>query len=81
MASRDSKVKKAEIFSLCLCPTCPSWVSCREKGGFCLPDVGRSKCIAEEKGCICGACRVTKMFALKHGYYCTRGSEKEQSGK
>src|SRR3989339_204833 len=38
-----------------------------------------SECYKKENGCICGNCPVTKEMGLKHGYYCTRGSEKEQS--
>jgi len=41
---------------------------------------GKSKCIKEEKGCVCGGCPVTMKMGLKHGYYCTKGSEKEQLG-
>jgi len=70
--------KKKMVLKLCVCSKCPSWVECGEKGGFCF--VGKSKCIKEEKGCICGSCPVTAKMGLKHGYYCTRGSEKEQSG-
>ena len=49
----------------------------REKG-FCFAAIGKSGCISEEKGCICGSCPVTSKMGLKHGYYCTRGSETVQ---
>jgi hypothetical protein len=42
--------------------------------------IGKSGCITEEKGCICGGCPVTNKLGLKHAYYCTKGSEREQSG-
>ncbi|MCD4821867.1 MAG: DUF2769 domain-containing protein [Methanococcoides sp.] len=42
--------------------------------------MGKSSCITEEKGCICGGCPVTEKLGLTHGYYCTCGSEKEQLG-
>ena len=71
---------KKKVLSKCVCAACPSWVECGEKGGYCFVAIGKSGCIKEEKGCICGGCPVTKMMGLKHGYYCTRGSEKEQSG-
>lgn len=73
--------KKEEVFSMCLCKSCPSWIDCGEKGGFCLDAVGESKCIREQQGCLCGACPATKMLKLTHGYYCTRGSESKQSKK
>ena len=69
---------KKKVFDLCLCPSCPSWVECAERGGFCIDAVGRSKCIMEEKGCVCGACMVHKEMKMKKNYYCTRGSEKQQ---
>ncbi|MBD3398576.1 DUF2769 domain-containing protein [Candidatus Micrarchaeota archaeon] len=66
---------------MCICRQCPSFVECKEKIAYCLPSIGKSSCIKEEKGCICGACPVTKEMGLTHGYYCIRGSEKEQSEK
>lgn len=67
-----------KILSMCVCPNCPSWVECEEKGGFCFYTIGKSNCILEESGCICGACPVTEKMGLKHIYYCILGSEKEQ---
>jgi len=69
--------KKEMAIKMCICKNCPSYIECDEEIGYCL--IGKSKCIKEEKGCICGGCPVTKEMKLKHGYYCTRGSEKEQS--
>lgn len=80
MDSEEMEEKKRRVLSMCICSECPSWVECGEKGGFCFPTIGKSKCITEEQGCICGKCPVTAKIGLKHGYYCTRGSEKEQSG-
>ncbi len=77
----EMEEKKKMVLSMCVCGKCPSWVQCGEKGGFCFPTIVKSRCIKEEKGCICGGCPVTKKMGLKHGYYCTRGSEKEQSKK
>ncbi|TKJ46924.1 hypothetical protein CEE34_06435 [Candidatus Aerophobetes bacterium Ae_b3a] len=62
---------------MCICPQCPSWIECGEKGGFCLSAIGKSSCITEQKGCICPGCPVTGEMGLKHDYYCTRGSEKK----
>ena len=45
----------------CLCPDCPGYTSCAEKGGelvFCA--TGRSfVCITKDRGCICPDCPVT----------------------
>lgn len=72
------------VFANCICATCPSWVECGEKGGFCL--VGVSECIKQKRGCVCPDCPVTKKMGLKWGYYCTDGSAKsmmeaEEKGK
>lgn len=64
----------------CICGSCPSWVECKEKGGFCFHATGKSKCIKKEKGCICMGCPATKEMELKNVFYCTRGPEKEQAG-
>jgi hypothetical protein len=69
----DSEETKAAI-DKCICKECPSWAECGEKGAFCQASIGRSKCIKAERGCICGACPVTRMMGLKHVYYCTRGT-------
>lgn len=66
-----------EFLNMCICPQCPSWMECGEKGGFCLSAIGKSSCITEQKGCICPGCPVTGEMGLKHDYYCTRGSEKK----
>lgn len=73
---KEPKDAKKIAVELCTCPQCPSWIECKQKG-FCV--IGNSKCIKDEKGCICGACPVTKKLNLQNGYYCTRGSEKVQS--
>ena len=80
MENADMEEKKNMVLDMCICRSCSSWVECDEKGGFCFPAIGKSKCIKEEKGCVCGGCPVTKKMELKHAYYCTKGSEKEQSG-
>ena len=76
----DEKLEKSkeDVIKLCICPMCPSWVECGEQPGFCVASIGKSKCIKEEKGCVCGPCPVTPMFGLTKEYYCTKGSEKEQ---
>ncbi len=80
MTPEQMEEKKKMALEICTCKGCPSYVECGEQRGFCFPGIGKSSCIKEEKGCICGSCPVTEKMELKHGYYCTRGSEKEQSG-
>jgi len=67
---------RKEIEKMCLCPNCPSWIECKEHGAYCYPIVGKSKCINQAKGCICGACPTTKKYKLEKHYYCINGSEK-----
>ena len=78
-APKGMEQDKAMALSRCICKGCPSWAECGEKGAFCFPTIGKSGCIKAEKGCICGGCPLTKIMGLRHGYYCIRGSEKEQS--
>jgi hypothetical protein len=75
--------KKKMVVQMCTCERCPSYKDCTAEGGerelgFCFPGIGKSKCIAEEKGCICANCPVTAQMQLKNLYFCTKGSEKEQ---
>lgn len=80
MTPEEMEEKKKMVLSMCTCKSCPSWVECSEQGGFCFPTIAKSTCITEEKGCICGKCPVTQKMGLKHIYFCTKGSEKQQSG-
>jgi len=82
MSSEDMAEKKKMVRDMCVCAGCPSYKDCSAEGGekelgFCFPSIGKSFCIKEEKGCICPGCPVTEKMGLKHGYYCTRGSEME----
>jgi hypothetical protein len=79
MSPEEMEQRKQMVLGLCICDSCPSWEECGEKGGYCLVMIGKSSCIKEERGCICGGCPVTDKLGLKHMYYCTRGSAKEQS--
>ncbi len=72
--------KKEAVLTACICRNCPTWEDCGEQGGFCLPTIGKSSCITEEKGCLCKACPAYEEMDLKSMYFCTKGSEKEQSG-
>lgn len=80
MNPEEMEQKKQKVLEMCICSRCPSWTECGEKGGFCFPTIGKSSCITDEKGCICPACPVADEMSLKNDYYCTKGSEKDQSG-
>ena len=62
---------------LCTCPMCPTYLDCGERPAFCMEEIGKSKCIEVESGCICPACPVQEALSFQHEYYCIRGSEKE----
>lgn len=70
--------KLSLVKTMCICKTCPTYVSKESELGFCHALVGKSKVITEEKGCVCHNCPVHKQMSLKNGYYCTRKSELEQ---
>ena len=70
--------KLSMVKTMCICKTCPTYVSKESELGFCHPLVGKSKIITEEKGCVCPNCPVYKQMNLKKGYYCTQKSEMEQ---
>jgi len=77
LSLNDTRQRSEEFLNMCICPQCPSWIECGEKGGFCLSAIGKSSCKTEQKGCIFPGCPVTGEMGLKHDYYCTRGSEKK----
>lgn len=78
MGPEEMAQKRKMVMDMCICRDCPSYVDCQEEIGYCFH--GKSGCIEEEKGCICLDCPVTAKMGLRHGYYCTRGSEMEQKG-
>lgn len=60
----------------CICKGCPSYAGCEKSGekiAYCF--TGKSRCIKERKGCICGGCLVHQKFNLKGRYYCIKGKE------
>ena len=74
-----AKVEEAKKICADYCGKCPSYTGTGEtKLVFCSPMVGKSEIIKEEKGCLCGSCPVQQSMGLRWGYYCTRGSAKEQ---
>jgi hypothetical protein len=77
-------MEKTEILKLCICESCPSYVDCGTQGkskekAFCMAFVGKSACITQENGCLCGACPVKSKMKLKNIYFCTKGSEDQQN--
>jgi len=84
MSPEEMEEKKKMVLSMCTCENCPTWKDCHDSAkekGFCFMTIGKSKCIKQEKGCICGSCPVYSKMGLKHGYYCTRDSEMAQNMK
>ncbi|MDF0593124.1 DUF2769 domain-containing protein [Methanotrichaceae archaeon M04Ac] len=79
MDRAEMEKRKQMVLDMCTCKSCPSFVECGEEGGFCFVTIGKSGCISEEKGCICGGCPVYEKMGLSKMYYCLRGSEKEQT--
>jgi hypothetical protein len=64
--------------ALCTCPVCPAYTHCmkkKEEKLFC--STGKTSCSIMKKACLCPNCPVTSMMALKFGYYCASGSEKQ----
>ncbi len=79
MPEEEQMKKKQMLAGMCTCRGCPTYAGTGEtQVMFC--SMGKSGSITEEKGCICGGCPVYAQMDLKHGYYCTKGSEKEQAG-
>jgi len=78
---KEMEEKKKMVVSMCTCRQCPSFKACGESIGYCFPSIGKSNCIKNENGCVCGTCPVTSQLGLKHDYYCIKGSEKEQGEK
>jgi len=70
---------KKEAIKLCICRLCPTYIECKEEIAFCFS--GKSKCIKEEKGCLCPGCPVHDKMGFKNVSYCIRGNEKEQLAK
>ena len=70
----------AEAQKECICPGCPSYVSCNEKIAYCMPEGGKSTCIKVESGCLCPGCPVQVNKGFTHEFYCTRGNERQLTG-
>lgn len=75
----NSKETREKMKPLCICSTCPTYVECVEEVAFCLAESGKSNCIKDKNGCLCGGCPVQKQMGFEHHYYCILGPEKDQS--
>lgn len=71
--------RKQRANERCICPECPTFVEGDEDIAFCFPTIGESGVIETEKSCICGDCPVYDEYDLTKGFFCTRGSEAEQT--
>jgi hypothetical protein len=69
-----------KLKDMCTCPRCPTFVECGAKA-FCLESSAKSKCIKEQKGCLCPSCPVESLMGFRHAYYCIKGNEKAQLSK
>lgn len=72
------EMEKDKVISKCICKDCPSYVQGADPIGYCHADVGKNSKIEDQNGCICGKCPVQDELNLEWGYYCMKGSAKEQ---
>lgn len=80
MNSRENWIMdKKKGIGLCICRMCPSFVDCKEEIAFCLAENNKSGCIKKEQGCLCPGFPVQGEEDFRHVFYCTRGSQTEQS--
>ena len=83
---KSIKLEQQEFLRLCICERCPTYSDCSKKGftrerAFCSEKIGKSKCISQQRGCICGACPVKQKMEFKNFYFCMLGSEEQQNRK
>lgn len=60
-----------EDAGLCICPNCPTYNECMEKGGqmlYCARE--RSDCEVIRQGCICGQCPIASQYLLSERFFC-----------
>lgn len=75
--STGEEKKRSE--GICICRQCPTFVDCKEEIAFCLSGSDKSKCIKEQKGCICGGCPLAQQMGFERMYYCVHGSDRARS--
>lgn len=80
-AKKDDKTEKKSLTKtdaqkMCICKSCPSYAECGDQIAYCIGK--KSKCIKNEKGCICMICPVQQKMDFDKTYYCIRGDYKSQ---
>lgn len=78
MDPEQMKQKEEEVKTICICRSCPTYVSGADPVGYCFPTIGKNDKIENEDQCICPGCPVFSEISLTKTFFCTRGSEKEQ---
>lgn len=75
------KMKEMEenVKTMCICRSCPTYVAGADPIGYCFPTIGKNEKIEKEDQCICPGCPVFEEQSLTKTFFCTRGSEKEQT--
>ena len=64
----------SENKAMCICPNCPTYNECMEKGKerlFCAK--GKTSCDPEKQGCICSECPISSKYRLNKLYFCMNG--------
>jgi hypothetical protein len=78
MSEADIKRSAEQVLHLCQCGSCPTNSETGEINAvYC--SLGKSKAIAEQKGCQCSKCAITKTMSLRWDHYCIKGSALELS--
>ncbi|MHA1654198.1 MAG: DUF2769 domain-containing protein [Candidatus Thorarchaeota archaeon] len=78
MTPEAQKRSAENVVHLCQCSKCPTRAACGEEDlVFCI--LGKMSHPAEQKGCLCSSCSLTKTMSLRWDYYCLRGSALELS--
>ncbi|AKB24994.1 hypothetical protein MSMTP_1525 [Methanosarcina sp. MTP4] len=68
ISPEELKKREEMVISMCICPSCPSWVECGEKGGYCFETISKRGGISEENGCICLGFPVANKLRLDYMY-------------
>jgi hypothetical protein len=80
MSPEEMKAMMPRIMEECTCKKCPTYYDCGESIGYCAHPIGKSKCIEDEMACICKACPIYPVMGLTEWFFCTRDSERAQTG-
>jgi hypothetical protein len=80
MNPEEMKEMEEKVIGMCLCRSCPTYVPGADPIGYCFPTIGKNIRITEEDQCICPSCPAFAQLSLTKTFFCTRGSEKVQTG-